>query len=226
MAEESVVPEVPTVSTTTMTLARALAYLKKTSAQLEKIPNTVYLGLAKGKDERLVPHNANQGKSVGEVEATIKANMDAITSLLLNRDIVKSALLLANQSTQVTIAGQVMSIAEAVDRKQNIGPKKLLLQAFVLQWNQVSNSYNALAAALEVERQKLQTEALKANSDKELIASQLLASWKANTPSMIDPLGIQQRKTALETEITDFLDNVDYVLSEANAVNTITVQLV
>lgn len=107
---------------------------------------------------------------------------------------------MSNARTQVTIAGDAMTVAEAIERKSSIEHEKSLLAKFVQDWSLASSTYERMAAAAAFD-----------------------TSDVMNAPHIVDPLDIRERIDKLREYIENFESEVDVILSESNGHTTITV---
>jgi hypothetical protein len=201
-----------------MTLTRALAELKTLDKRIEKKSQSLHpLGIVVNKKLR-VP---NQQQNPQEFEHQVQGEWQSIQDLMERRKKIKSALVQANASTNVEIAGQQMTIAEAIDLKNFITYKKNLLKTLRTTYqkaNQYIEQHNQkveqnLQALLEQQFGKDSNSRPK-EEDYEAISKPF---WQQNGASMLDPINIQKQIESLENEIFEFETNVDYALSEVNS---------
>jgi hypothetical protein len=201
-----------------MTLTRALAELKTLDKRIEKKSQGLHpLGIVVNKKLR-VP---NQQQNPQEFEHQVQSEWQSIQDLMERRKKIKSALVQANASTNVEIAGQQMTIAEAIDLKNFITYKKNLLKSLRTTYqkaNQYIEQHNQkveqnLQALLEQQFGKDSNSRPK-EDDYEAISKPF---WQQNGASMLDPINIQKQIESLENEIFEFETNVDYALSEVNS---------
>lgn len=163
------------------------------------------------------------GKPLAEVEATLKASLQSVRDLIAKRKALKSAIVQSNAVTKVTIAGETLTVAEAIERKGSIQLEKQLLNQLKGQLQQV----NASVERTNVEVQRRLEDLLKTVvgkdrkvDDKELAA--ITDPFKAqNEAKAVDPNDVPKVIEALQAEIDAFELEVDFALSEINAVTLI-----
>ena len=217
-----------------MSLTRALAYVKALDKRLEtEISSGLYISVAKGLNEKRVPHiaaRANSGITISAVESSIKANFDRITSSIANRATVKEAILKANNETPVSIGSKSMTIAQAVEQKQSVKFRAGFLAVLKQQYLNATATVKQLQDKLEMDKNSRLEKAFVGVDMKTLSKDSLEVITKAlvdeGTPSFIDQANLQAYITKLEAELEEFTLNVDYVLSEVNSRTNIEVQLV
>ncbi|MEK1828830.1 hypothetical protein AAAC51_06675 [Priestia megaterium] len=131
---------------------------------------------------------------------------------------------MANATTNVTIAGDEMTIAEVIDQKDFIMYKQSLLQE--LERQQSLNIQLMERAAMDMEvRLDKRLESDFGSKDRKNYADEIEEVTNKfknrNQPNIIDPISIRSEIEELRTEIDKFLVEVDSVLSEANATTMI-----
>lgn len=158
-------------------------------------------------------------KTVEEFEVRAAAKWDAVNDLIKRRNALKKALIASNAVTTLDVAGKVMTVAEAIDRKDSIDFEKALL-------NQLRGQYGNVVNRIEGERRILDQHINKrleeaggkdrklTNDDEENI---IKMAKKRYEPHFIDPIHAVDKIDALLKEIRDFELEVDTALSEINA---------
>lgn len=211
--------------TTKISVTRALATLTKVEDKIQKrieALNTIHI--AKGTDSnRQIPGSI---QNVEDFENTAKADFQGVQDLLRVRDELKAKVVQSNAVTTVVIAGETITVAQAIERKRTIVFKELLLGKLKAQYNRARVRLNSDTQEFE---QKLEAaRAPYVQRDKAPDAAQLAVVEapvrSMGTPSIVDPLGLADKIRELETEIEDFKSNVDFVLSEANAKTEVEIE--
>jgi len=205
-----------------MSITRALAQLKLLDSRISKeIGNAKFIGLYQNRNK--VIQGTNHTKD--EFEKLAKAEKQSIDDLIKRRMSIKSAILLSNAKTRVTIAGEKYYVVEAIERKNSIAYDKALLDT-------MRRQYQANINAIEVNNQKLAQQienmvntnlgADKASnkSDFENIAKPFR---EENELKLSDVIGLEKEIDRLDKEIDEFLSEVDFVLSESNSKTTVEV---
>lgn len=211
--------------TTKMSVTRALATLTKVEEKIQKrieALNTIHI--AKGTDaNRQIPGSI---QSVEEFEKAAQADFQGVQDLLAVRDDLKAKVVQSNAVTTVEIAGQSMTVAQAIERKRTIVFKELLLGKLKSQYNQAQLRLNRDTQEFEAKLEAARAGYIQ--RDKAPDAAQLAVVEgpvrSMGTPSIVDPLGLVDKIRALETEIEDFKSNVDFVLSESNAKTEVEIE--
>lgn len=200
-----------------ITVTRALAELKILGTRIENaIANGIYVAAVRG--SRNVP--LLQTKSAEEVSADIMASYQSVESLIKRRDAIKRAVIVSNAETQVTIGGQTMSVAEAIERKSSITYLQQFVAAVSRQCIAVSNQIQAQNLKVEQDIEKRVMAAYGNDKGKvtaeqhSLIADAVKGESEAK---MLDPAKIENKIVSLRKQYEDFTTEVDFVLSESNA---------
>ena len=79
------------------------------------------------------------GRSVEDVNNLIKGNFDSMVALIENRKRIKDAIVKSNAVTNVTVAGKVMTVAEAIERKASVEFERNFLRVLQNQFAQQNN---------------------------------------------------------------------------------------
>lgn len=202
-----------------LTIHRALSELKLIGAKIEKgIESLMPSGLAQ--KDKLV-NNVHQRDSF---EKNAKETYQSIIDLIERRNKIKSAIVQANGKTQVTIAGKQMTIADAINLKAVIGYKKALIERMTKYHNTTKAQLEKVNAQVDAEALKLAEVALGkqgikiGDDDVQKVTSQFL---DAKRFSIVDPIKVEEKISAMDKEIGDFEAEVDAVLSEINAVTVV-----
>ncbi|MFS0657375.1 hypothetical protein AB1L07_01955 [Niallia alba] len=203
-----------------ITITRALAELKLLDKRIQRTINeSVLAGYTVGK-KFMTGFN-----SVEEIEKRSKSDYQSIQDLIKRRNEIKSAIVVSNATTQVEIAGQSMTVAEAIERKTSINYDKLLL-------NKLRSTYSQLVSHVDrvnedvKNRLDKQLEVLygKDGKTKAIENEELTRAFKEdNEAKFIDSLNLRDKIEQLTKEIEDFETEVDFILSESNTITRITV---
>ena len=202
----------------TQSITRSLVELKTIDKRINKmVENTVFI-LCKTKTK-------NTGVLEEEYNKNTKSDYQSINDLISLRDRLKNAIVLSNAKTEVQIGNKKMTVAEAIEFKNTINYKQSLLERLKYQKQLV-------VIDNENHKQKLQTKiddnvriicGKDGKPDATMITSISEGIAKGDPINIYDPLNVDQVIKNLEREIEDFRDNVDFALSESNAVTQITV---
>lgn len=203
----------------TISVTRALAELKTLDDRIQKAAGNGYILLTVG------------GKVVGtqrskeEVEKSIKESYQSFNDLVSRRNKLKSAIVKSNAQTSVVIGSKEFTVAEAIERKNSINLEQLLVNSLVNQYRQAASQVektnldanNRLNQMLEV---NLGKDRKTSEEDYDAIAKPFMAK---NEAKLVDPLQLETLVVSLQKEIDDFKLNVDFALSESNALTQIDV---
>lgn len=209
-------------NTNSMTITRALAELKLLDSRIYgAISDADFGGVLVGKKISSGKHN-----SIEEVEKVAKASYQSIKDLIKRRNKIKSAIVNSNATTEVEVAGVKMTVAEAIERKSSIGYEKYLLSELKSQYSQLVSHADKINKDVE----KRLDEHLKSlfGKDAKISAPEVesvVETFKLNNEAkIVDPINLKDKINELEKEIEEFLFNVDFVLSESNTINRITIE--
>lgn len=202
----------------TISVTRALAQIKSLDDRILKATGTAFITYAVG-------NKTAGGSAIPEVETTLKANLQSIQDMVAQRAALKSAVVKSNAVALVTIAGQSMTVAQAIERKSSIAHEQKLLAALNQQLRvateQVEKTNIQVAARLD---QLIQTAVGKDRKvDEGEISAITVPFREANQAKLVDPNGVAKFAEALQKSIQDFTMEVDYALSEANATTLIEI---
>lgn len=205
----------------TMSVARALIELKTLEKRIQKAQENLQpMGLMIGQK----PESGIQNRT--EFEKSAQAMYQQIQDLIKRRRRLKNAIVLSNASTPVEIAGEKMTVAEAIERKASITIEKDLK-------NQLWKKYSEKVQQLEEHNQKvsrqlfqlLQSTYAKPETEvnKEDYDTIAVPFKENNDASLIDPLNLKTLLIQAETQIDAFEAEVDIALTESNARTEITI---
>ena len=149
-----------------------------------------------------------------------KASYQSVIDLIANRNALKSSIVKSNAVTEVTIADKVMTVAEAIERKNSIEYDETLL-------NEMKRQYANATATVDKENRKVDVQIDKLletftgrdsdkKPDKETISTIADPYREKNEYEFVDPLGLYEKIQALEANIEGFKSNVDTVLVLSN----------
>lgn len=210
---------------TTYTITRALSRVKALKDKLDKAQSADYVAtinsIKQGSDESNNLHK--------KLIANAQANAD------ITQEIVKLKLAIeqSNLTTTVSINGHSYRVREAIELKY-LYESYLQVIGQVMQTQLTAAKNKQLKANQEIEKAQEETIKTLANAGVELTQTQIDERVKSsiNTVRLTKELTLLSFHPTIEAEqavenyrnaIQNFLDEVDYVLSEANAVTTIEI---
>ena len=207
------------MKTETMSIHRALAELKLIDNKIQK-----EISRASFAQFKKVVGKTVDNLDVDTFKKNSKASLQAINDLMNRRSAIKSALVLSNAITKVTIAGDEMTVAEAIDKKNTTQSMINLINKLKQTWNQVHVKVGTANRALD-EEALVYFQEITENKDRlnEATFKTLVNAYKEQRElEVIEGFDVYKEYTKLDDELSEFLTNVDYVLSESNTETKIT----
>lgn len=211
------------MNTIEMSLHRVMAEIKSLEEKLGGINSTQYIQVVQGdpKDE--------VAKAQREIFITnSKSALDKSTAMIKNLATLKSARNKANATILVTINGRSITIDEALAEKAALHYKQELVDAI---WAQTVKSLRDTQSMQEQIEAKFATQIAtmftgtrKANDEEMKVVRDSLE--RSGKPVVLAAPGLDTSLTNLKTDISEFEKEIDFVLSEVNALNKVTVSLV
>jgi len=206
-----------------MSITRGLSELKLLKDRIErKIQSSKYIVGNKKSNKKIDGIYTKE-----ELITTIKADYQSVLDLINRRKIIKAEIVKSNANTVVKISGKEMTVAEAIERKESIQFEKTLLntmeQHYRLAIAKVANENEKVQANLD---NLLNTTFGKENKNKtaeneiKIISDPYL---EQNEWEVINPLKLQEEIGKLKSSIEDFLNEVDFSLSESNTITKIQI---
>jgi len=208
-----------------ISITRALAEIKSLDDRITKATGqALYIAVTKGQGDRKTVHG--NATSVAAVEEGIRANFARINDLIRRRKQIKSRIIASNAATTVVIGKQTMTVAEAIERKQSINLETGFHVAMRQQLLNATKTVDVLTTKLNEDIEKGITAAF--GSDKTKVTPELYNSVadprrKEFEPALLDPLNLTKCLDDMAATLQQFIDEVDFVLSESNALTKIAV---
>lgn len=200
-------------------IARLLVELKTLGKQIEDaIKSATFIGVARKNDGMAQVMGCSE--SVAELEELIKSKYQRIMDLMNRHSKIKAAITLSNATTNVTICGNKMTVADAINLKQTIEKtEKPLLEAMRRQHRDATATFDTLSAKLATEVNKLIDDATGKDrkADTEGLKAAIEIRKQMGSPILIDPIKLLDLIDKKQKEIEDYLAEVDFALSESNA---------
>lgn len=197
-----------------ISVTRALAELKTLNKRISKLTNETTFA-----STRVVGRPWND-----HVDRT-RSSYQALTNLIENYSKIKYAIIRSNAVTTVCIGGVTYTVAEAIAKKEMIRHQKELLARLKKTRVDISNKINdhnsRTQGMLENLLDKNFSQTRK--SDDTDVKSITEAYLKNNRIEAIDPLNIEACIEDLETYVTQFEKEVDFTLSESNALTKLDI---
>lgn len=204
----------------TMTVTRALAELKLLDSRIHKaFQESMFIAITTGK-KPVIGYEKNE-----DFSEKVKSKYQSIRDLIERRKKIKSAIVKSNAENKVIIGEVEYSVAEAIERKNAIQYEQALLSKLRQDYSNAVRKFEQEEERVK-ERLDKHLESIFGRDVKIEKGAQKEESdifLERNEPKLIDPLNLKDEIERLENEINDFLLNVDFVLSEANSLNKITI---
>lgn len=203
-----------------ITIHAALGELKKIGQRIDKATrNTDFIGTMKASADKV----NNTGMDKDKFKEDVTSNYQSITDLIALRNKIKSAIVLSNATTKLTVGKKEMTVAEAIEYKTSIEYQRDLLNKMARQYKEAVS-----IVTMQNERVEMNLDAQVANlagkdSNKNNLSGYMEEYRKQNGWTLVDPIDLKSKIDALEEEITDFETNVDVALSVSNATTFITI---
>ena len=198
-----------------MLVTQALNELKLLDDRINKAINDAVLVIAAKRSEKKV--NPNLTKEEFEIRA--KAGYQSVLDLIERRKKIKAAVVTSNAVTKVTIHGEEMTVAEAIERKGTIDYDISLLNKMQNQWGAQNREMNMQNIRMEERIDKyIETYVGKDTSkakDNELEAM-IKPMRESGEYALVDPLNIEKKITDLDDCIKGFKSEVDAALQISN----------
>lgn len=204
-----------------MTIHAALGEIKKLKQRIEKgTRDAVFIGNMKKSADTVngYAHNKEDFKTI------VSANYQSLNDLIKEINKIKSAVTLSNATTQLTVGTELMTVAEAINRKEFIEFEKALLRKMKSQYENVI----AITTRRNEDVEDNLNDQITALVGKDPKAKDNLVGFmeqyrNSNSWENVDPLNLKEKIDALEERIFNFETNVDVALSTSNAITTIEI---
>lgn len=203
-----------------MSVTRGLAELKTLDARIRKaIHENTYVSMTTGK-KPLAGYHTNE-----EFEKEVESKFQSANDLIARRNKIKSAIVKSNAETVVVISDEKMTVAEAIERKSSIAYDQELLRKLKSDYSNVIRLFEREEESVKqrLDKQLETTYGRDAKLTPDQYDNVAKPFLEQNQPNMIDPLKIKEKIDYLEKRIDDFLTNVDFSLSESNAITKIEI---
>ncbi len=201
-----------------LSVARALVELKTLDSRINKLITSSNYIICKTK-------NKNYQWVEEDFKKQVESEYQSLNDLITRRDRVKNAIVISNSKTEVEVAGRKMTVAQAIEFKNTIVYKRTILET-------MKRQRQTATIESESHRQRVQQKiddnirivcGKDTKPDATTIQTITESISKSDPIDIFDPIGLDKVIKELETEIEDFSANIDYVLSESNALTQIIV---
>jgi hypothetical protein len=197
-----------------MSVTRALAELKTLQKRIQKFNSSVFINVV----------TSNRYSSPSASEADMRSDWDAVNALIERYRAIKFAILQSNAVTKVRVGSKTYTVAEAIALKESMKHEQELLDTLRRQRVYVTNTVETHNQAIQHKLDSLLEINFKERKTSEDDIKTIKDAYlKNNEIRVVDPLKIDARIAEMESRLEEFRSNVDFCLSESNAVTTITV---
>lgn len=206
---------------TTMTVTDALAELTLLEKRIDSArgnldENTLIAVVEVGK----VPTGF---KSRDEHATQARAALQRVDALIARRRSIKRAIVLSNASTNVTVAGEEMTVAEAIEMKHFIDYSEAVVNTMESAHSSTRKEYEAARLRVKERLDKLAMEVLGKNASADKYQSLADSFLAREGVELLDPTNIAEQIERRQSFVEEFESTVDRVLSISNARTTIEV---
>lgn len=155
------------------------------------------------------------------------AKYQSIRDLIARRDSIKRAIIRSNGVSKVTICKRVYTVQEAIDRKSSIQWEKSLVRKMQEQRSAMINEMERHNTKVQSQLDKLlesQFGSKDSKSNKDDLGNISEQYRKSNLATLVDPIGLEKEIEKLTASIEEFEKEVDFVLSESNALTKVKIE--
>lgn len=212
--------------TNKMSCTRALAELKRFDDRINReISENIFVGVTMGRGN-LQKMMMGSG-SVEQQSRNIQGSFDTVQSLIEQRQKIKAALVVSNSVATITLGGKTMTVAEAIEMKKSVAYKQQFVRVLTSQLNMSNQQVAAQNAKLETAIDTMVTQVMGASDKGKVDTTSYEAiavpQRNAKEAALLDPKGIAEQIKKLTDEIGLVELELDFLLSESNAVTMIEV---
>lgn len=200
-----------------LTITRALAELKLLDKRItKKIESSNFISWKSRK---------NNNFNSDAFTANSIADYQSILDLVNRRNRIKSAMILSNANTKVMLGENEITVAEVIERKQNVQYWKSLYEKLRMNRESITSMVERNNQQMETELHRIlelnfgKTSSTKTNSDD--IENISKAYRESNKSEIVDPINIDQKMKDLEKLVDEYEREANFVLSESNATTKI-----
>lgn len=158
-------------------------------------------------------------KSREEYNTKARAALQRVDALIARRRTIKRAIVLSNATTIVSVAGEEMTVAEAIEMKSFIAYYEVVLDTMLSAYRTTLNKYEQAQSSVKERLDKLAIEVLGRNANTATDRYQSLAdSFLAREGvELLYPLNLAEENERRQNFIEEFKSTCDRVLSISNA---------
>ena len=196
-----------------LTVTRALAELTTIKKRVEKLTNnTTFIG------------TRTTGQAWKDFQPETRANWQSINDLQNRYNNIKFAIIRSNAETRVTVSSMDLTVAEVIVMKECMTQKKTLLLSLRQQRDRTTRGVELHEKEVQKQLDRLLEGLCKGhdgNRDQKQITDVSETYRKNNRCEVVDPINLDKEIEALDRAVDSFNGEVDFVLSESNALTKI-----
>lgn len=204
-----------------MLVTKALNELKLLDSRIKReIGNSNFVTAAKTAETKVSPSTTKE-----EFSKNAKSDYQSILDLIERRANIKAAIVQSNAITEVVINEEKMTVATAIELKSSIEYEIRFLQIMKRQYENAKAESGRQNLLLE-ERIDKYLEVMmgkEGKTKKDDYPEMIDPIRQSGEYSLVDPLNIEEKITALENRIEGFQSEVDAVLQVSNCVTWIEI---
>lgn len=203
-----------------MTLTRTLNEIKLLDKKINRFSDSGVLWLAVSKNGKIPGV-----QDLSQMKSTVDANKQKLQDLINRRNSLKKALLEANNRITVTVAGKEYTITEAIDRKAFVNTERYIFNQINHQVVTTKGNFENEQTRLDEKVDRTVAQALQGDGKKDpTVVAGIEKSVRDNLKiALEDPSDVAKWVEDTLNEIEEFSNEIDFILSEANAKNEIEV---
>ncbi|EAW35649.1 hypothetical protein [Lyngbya sp. PCC 8106] len=156
-------------------------------------------------------------KSRQDYTTQARAAVQKVDALIARRRTIKRAIVLSNASITVSVAGQEMTVAEAIEMKSFILYSEAVMNTMLLVYNRTRKDFDVAQARVKERLDKLAMEVLGKNAASEKYQSLADSFLAREGVELLDPIDLSADIEQRQTFVEEFQSTVDRVLSISNA---------
>lgn len=211
-----------------MTVHKALAELKIIDDRINKaITSGTYVVANKHSNQKI------HGMTIDEFRTQMKADFQKVSDLIARRNAIKRAVVSSNAVTKVKVGDTEYTVAEAIEMKNHgMEFKDYFMRAISSQYVRAKNEFDLNSGdPLEKRAEQYVLSVIQAQPkdskmavDSDAMKNLRTQYIKDNQYDIIDPIGVKDVIDGLDTEVSEFLTEVDAALSVSNAITVLDIE--
>lgn len=199
-----------------ISITQALSELKLLRKRIDAVTSSAVFTTVK---------RANDLTDATKFATQATASFQSFTDLMRRYNLLKSAIVVSNATTKVTIGGVEYTVADAVERKRSIEMEHNLLSTMKSQYTATKGEFERHQQAEQQRIDRLLTTELAKDAKTNVeVVQQLTTTFLAqNKATILDPLSLADKIAEITRSLEDFETQVDYCLSESNGRTLVSV---